>query len=101
MNSALRLGRRARFVRSGSTLIEYTAISSRLPPKVVAAIGRQQDALTARSRSIAAKALAKQRKDAGHRAWVYEKAQYNSNWRKTMDLMKVLRKEESKLSAVF
>lgn len=36
-----------------------------LPPRVVAAIGRQQDALSAKSRSIAAKTLAQARKDRG------------------------------------
>jgi hypothetical protein len=36
-----------------------------LPPKVVAANSRQQDALTAKSRSIAAKTLAQARKDRG------------------------------------
>lgn len=36
-----------------------------LPPKVALTIGRQKDALTARSRSIASKAQAKARKDRG------------------------------------
>jgi hypothetical protein len=36
-----------------------------LTPKVVAELNRQQEALTARARSTAAKALAKQRKDVG------------------------------------
>ncbi len=36
-----------------------------LPPKVAQTIARQKDALTARSRSIASKAVAKARKDRG------------------------------------
>jgi hypothetical protein len=36
-----------------------------LPPRVVAAITRQQDALTAQSRSIAANTLAQAKKDRG------------------------------------
>lgn len=46
-------------------LDELGVIRLALPPKVVAVIARQQDALSARSRSNAAKALAQARKDAG------------------------------------
>jgi hypothetical protein len=46
-------------------LDESGVIRLALPPRVVAAITRQQDALTAKSRSVAAKTLAAARKAAG------------------------------------